>query len=60
MAIKLLRCVCGIVLDFTALRKCFRCGKILCPCCIRRFRKRACCKPCAKDIQREETKCPPQ
>ena len=51
---KLIRCACGLVLDFTGLVKCFRCGKILCSSCIRKFRKRPCCKTCQKEVQKEE------
>lgn len=45
-----LRCPngCGAVLDFTEIRACADCHKVVCGNCRREFRRKVYCKPCGK------------
>jgi hypothetical protein len=46
---KLLRCACGSPFDFTAIRKCGGCQKVICWNCSKLFRDLYFCKPCRKE-----------
>lgn len=56
---KPLRCPngCGLAVDFTfGLRKCERCGKLLCAQCVRRYKANKFCKNCHKKHSAEENR----
>lgn len=56
---KPLRCPngCGLPVDFTfGLRKCERCGKLLCQNCVRTYKNRKFCKNCHKQHSAEENR----
>lgn len=56
----LIRCPggCGLPIDFTALTKCCRCGKLLCSLCKHRYKDKVFCKKCHREYSAEISKAP--
>jgi len=51
-----IRCECGMTMDFTGIRRCKSCGKIVCELCKWRMDQKSYCKACHKTVRDERSR----